>query len=332
MASPGRSPTSDDLAQIATLARRVGNCLCRHSIEPWELMQYLAELNRYVTRLSSVKGWGQLVDFALTRLWETQHAALRRAGWTELGNFAVSPDVMNRVFDFYELPGIHQDEWEKVRDLCIFGPVYHSVADDLGSALLTDQKEQEGSRAEQSIAPTEPDVTEADVVDSAPTEPDAKHSLEPKKKFKPQPTFSIPPETEFLLPVRKIGKDLFVTVHHKIKPTAPATPGGPANNEVNKPDSRLWHLEPPNLLFWRALAPIELAPRHRQVLSKLSESETGRMRIQDLADSVWQRNASELKDKTIAGTVSKLNSRLAEENIPISIEIKKGYVTLSVLG
>ena len=90
-------------------------------------------------------------------------------------------------------------------------------------------------------------------------------------------------------------------------------------------------LIPPNEFSWRSQTPIELSPQQWKLLSYCLENP--RTEVQDIADHLWgDESSSDTSESSLDSLKSKLNSRLAEAAIPISLSRKTGYLICSVDG
>jgi hypothetical protein len=106
---------------------------------------------------------------------------------------------------------------------------------------------------------------------------------------------------------------------------AEAADGTDMTNEVLPVDQRLL-LIPPNKCQWGNCEAIDVPPQSWQLLSYLVDHRTAK--TQDVADAVWGEQSSDLADKTINSALSRLNTRLAAANIPVSASMKAGFITL----
>jgi hypothetical protein len=91
-----------------------------------------------------------------------------------------------------------------------------------------------------------------------------------------------------------------------------------------------YRFEEPNKLFWDNHGPIELPSLQFRLLKHMLAHRTST--IQGLADVVWGRDATEIRDAAVRDTVSRLGDRLEAAEIPVSLVIEREYVVLTIRG
>jgi hypothetical protein len=84
---------------------------------------------------------------------------------------------------------------------------------------------------------------------------------------------------------------------------------------------------PPSEFQWKGQSPISLPPIQWKLLNYLLNHE--RSEVETVIADVWGHD-TDVSDGTLRSTASKLNGRLVEGNIPISVHCKAGFVTLSI--
>ncbi len=92
-----------------------------------------------------------------------------------------------------------------------------------------------------------------------------------------------------------------------------------------------YSLIPPTQFSWKGAPPIDLPPQQWRLLSYSLGNR--RALVQDVADHLWgDESSSDKSESAIDSLKSKLNSRLAEGQIPITLARKAGFLILSIDG
>ena len=84
--------------------------------------------------------------------------------------------------------------------------------------------------------------------------------------------------------------------------------------------------EPPNLFRWREMEPIELTPTLRRLLEYMFEHPAAEVTV--VADEVWGALAT--SDRAIKSAVHKLNKQLTSGDIPVELNRRDRYLTLTI--
>ncbi len=118
---------------------------------------------------------------------------------------------------------------------------------------------------------------------------------------------------------------------HRLTPggreVKPTNNGGTSAIEQDLPYS----LIPPNQFQWRDGPPVELTPQQWRLLSYCLDNR--RVTVQEVADHLWNDGtASDKTEAAIDSLKSKLNTRLAEADIPVSVARKAGFLVLAIDG
>jgi hypothetical protein len=92
-----------------------------------------------------------------------------------------------------------------------------------------------------------------------------------------------------------------------------------------------YSLIPPTLFQWKHGPPVELTPQQWRLLSYCLDNR--RAMVQEVADHLWNDGtASDKTEAAIDSLKSKLNTRLAEADIPVSVSRKAGFLVLAIDG
>ena len=107
----------------------------------------------------------------------------------------------------------------------------------------------------------------------------------------------------------------------------------PVGNNEPQPleQEQPYSLLPPTLFQWRHEPPVELTPQQWRLLSYCLDNR--RAPVQEVADHLWNDGtASDKTEAAIDSLKSKLNTRLAEADIPVSVSRKAGFLLLAIDG
>jgi hypothetical protein len=106
----------------------------------------------------------------------------------------------------------------------------------------------------------------------------------------------------------------------------------PVESADDLPETELpYELIPPIAFSWKGQSPIELTPLQWKLLSYCLKNR--RVDVQKVADHLWgSESSSEKSESAIDSAKSKLNTRLSEAAIPITLSRKAGWVICSIEG